>query len=229
MPRDPSGTYTAPTNSFNPAVDATTIDPADWNTILADLSSAMTDSLSRTADGGMEDNLDMDGHAIINATINTAGPNTLQVDSVTLDRGQYPGTDTNDNATAGNVGEYVESVIAAGSAVSLVSSTAKTITSISLGAGDWDVTGAVSFAPNAATSITALSGSISLVDNTNDATYTWSDRFGAVVPAANVGGFAITKRRLSLNGTTTVYLVGASVFSINTNAGFGIISARRVR
>lgn len=37
MPRDVSGIYTAPSNSFNPAVDATTIDPADWNAILLDM------------------------------------------------------------------------------------------------------------------------------------------------------------------------------------------------
>lgn len=64
MPRDPSGTYTAPSNSFNPAVDDTIIDPTDWNATLADLSNAMTDSLSRTAQGGMSADLDMNNNDI---------------------------------------------------------------------------------------------------------------------------------------------------------------------
>jgi len=229
MPRDPSGTYTLPSNSWNPAVDATTIDPADWNSTAADLASAITDSLSRSGEGGMLDTLDMDGHAIINATINTAGPNTIQVAGVTIARGQYPGTATNDSATAGNEGEYVESIIASGSAVSLVSNTPKNVTSISLGAGDWDVTGAVSYNPNAATSFTSMGGSISLVTDTLDATYTLFDRFAAFVPANPLGGFAIPKRRVSLAGTTTIYLVAQSQFTINTNAAYGVISARRVR
>lgn len=39
-----SGTYTAPVNSFNPAVAGTEIDPADYNAFVADLSTAITAS-----------------------------------------------------------------------------------------------------------------------------------------------------------------------------------------
>src|SRR4029077_4886616 len=52
---------------------------------------------------------------------------------------QLLGTATNDNATAGNVGEYIESVIPAGAAIAITSATNTNLTSISLTAGDWDV------------------------------------------------------------------------------------------
>jgi hypothetical protein len=40
-----SGTYTAPSNGFNPAVQGETIDPDDWNTTLGDLETALTESV----------------------------------------------------------------------------------------------------------------------------------------------------------------------------------------
>lgn len=46
MSRNGSGTYSAPSNSWNPAVDATDIDSSDWMALLADLSSALTTSIA---------------------------------------------------------------------------------------------------------------------------------------------------------------------------------------
>ncbi len=67
MPRDGSGTYTFPVNSFNPAVNNTVIDPSDWNDTSADLATAVTDSLDRSGEGGMLANLDMGTHNVTNA------------------------------------------------------------------------------------------------------------------------------------------------------------------
>lgn len=47
MARNGSGTYTAPANSVNPAVDATTIDSSDFNTLVDDLETALTESIAR--------------------------------------------------------------------------------------------------------------------------------------------------------------------------------------
>ncbi|MDB5439708.1 MAG: hypothetical protein JWM33_2135 [Caulobacteraceae bacterium] len=47
MPRNGSGAYTPPSNSFNPAVANTTIDPAAWAQILSDLAAAITTSIAR--------------------------------------------------------------------------------------------------------------------------------------------------------------------------------------
>lgn len=87
MPRDPSGTYTAPSNSFKPAVNDTIIDPNDWNATLADLSAAMTDSLSRTGQGGMSADLDMNNNDIneIKTAVfqgATSGATTMQATAV---------------------------------------------------------------------------------------------------------------------------------------------------
>ena len=51
-----TGTYTAPTNSWNPAVDGTAIDVSDWNDTLTDLETALTESVY-TAGLGSTDNL----------------------------------------------------------------------------------------------------------------------------------------------------------------------------
>jgi hypothetical protein len=55
MARDGSGVYTAPSNSFNPAVEGTAIDEADWNTTLDDVEAAFTESVF-TAGMGATDN-----------------------------------------------------------------------------------------------------------------------------------------------------------------------------
>lgn len=49
MPRNGSGTYNLPSNSFNPAVASTAISPTDWNATAADLATALSGSIS--ADG----------------------------------------------------------------------------------------------------------------------------------------------------------------------------------
>lgn len=145
--------------------------------------------------------------------------------------GQLPATATNNNATAGNVGEYIESVIPNGSAVALTTNVAATVTSISLTAGDWDVTAMGYIAPAATTSMTQTITSISGTTNTLDATpgkvngYT----FAPIVTAGAAASQSIPPYRLSLAGTTTVFLVAQATFTISTAGAYGIIRARRIR
>lgn len=141
------------------------------------------------------------------------------------------GTNTNDDAAAGDVGEYIESVIVVGSAVSLTSGVAANITSISLTAGDWDVTGVVSFSPAGTTSVTVARGSISTTSATIDSSpgRIAGHASAAQVPAGNGSHYPMPTTRLSLSATTTVYLVATSTFTVSTMSAFGIISARRVR
>ena len=60
MARDAAGTYTAPTNSFNPAVEGATIDESAWNATLQDIEDALTDSLSVSGDGKITAHIDFD-------------------------------------------------------------------------------------------------------------------------------------------------------------------------
>lgn len=63
MSRNAAGTYTAPANSWNPAVEGSAIDEADWNATLTDLESALTDSLDRTGKGKITAHIDFDENA----------------------------------------------------------------------------------------------------------------------------------------------------------------------
>ena len=145
---------------------------------------------------------------------------------------QVSGTTTNDNAAAGVVGEYIESNVSNAAPVALVSTgTVVNITSISLTAGDWDVSGLVAFIPAATTSITLKRASISLVSATFDGTV--GRLFGHVsaasVDGANASAYSSKALRFSLASTTTIYLVAQGVFTVSTMSAYGNISARRVR
>jgi hypothetical protein len=140
---------------------------------------------------------------------------------------EIQGTNTNNNAASGFIGEYQSASVSTGAPISLVSGTSKTITSVSLTAGDWDVQGSVGLV-NSGT-VTRLGAGIS----------TTADTFAGSVPGVDYqrqDGFSSTAAislvtgnvRLSLATTTTVYLVGVANFT-GTKDGVGQINARRVR
>lgn len=142
------------------------------------------------------------------------------------------GVSTNSSASAGYVGEFISSTVLSGSAVSLTTGNPADITSISLTAGDWDVTGLVCFTGNAATTVTSLLGWISTTSASsptppnNGSLYTdqTSRAAGNTTFRINVG-----RIRISIASTTTVYLSANAAFAVNSYSAFGFISARRVR
>ena len=142
------------------------------------------------------------------------------------------GTNTNDNAASGYVGEYVSSSVALASAVSLTNGVAANVTSISLTAGDWDVHGCVAFQPNASTTSTAA---IAAISTTSAALPTLpngggtSSRNSSTALTGDFSVMNIGNVRISINATTTVYLVAFSTFAVNANSAYGFIGARRVR
>lgn len=138
------------------------------------------------------------------------------------------GTNTNDNAAAGFVGEVISSTIASGAAVSLTSTVTANITSISLTAGDWDVSGYVQFTSAATTSITLLAGGVSITSATI-ATDSFRIPTAAFVPGAGNIRNTIPTTRVSLAATTTYYLVASATFTVDTLAASGSILARRAR
>jgi hypothetical protein len=142
-----------------------------------------------------------------------------------------PGTTTNDAAAAGIVGEYIKTNVAVASHVSITTATAKTIASISLTAGDWDVRGTVAFDPSAGTLIVDMKGAISPTDNTLPVL---SDTAALVdvplAPSAGVGATVpVGTSRISLAAPATIYLVAQATFTVSTNFAYGFIAARRVR
>lgn len=169
---------------------------------------------------------------LTNKTINTGSTSTLQVGSVTLSIGQYPATNTNDSATTGNFGEYVSSSVLVGSAFSISSDTLTNVTSIAVTAGDWDISGVIHYIPGATTSILTVQSSIASTSSTFDTTPERQYKFwqAAAVPGNNTQLSApIIPSRFSFSASTTVFLVGQTVFTVSTMTVFGMIRARRVR
>lgn len=168
---------------------------------------------------------------LTNKTFDSAGSgNSLSVSSVVVSRGQFPGTATNDNATAGNVGEYVSSVVAS-PGVSLTTNVVTNLTSISLTAGDWDVSCNPKFLVGATTVVVFNRVSIGTTSAALSGDYVSQDygTAGQANSAIADRGLSLGSVRMSLSGTTTVYCAAQSSFTTSTNSVYGILSARRVR
>lgn len=133
------------------------------------------------------------------------------------------GSSTNDSASAGYVGEYISSQVVYASAVSLTTATQKNVTSISLTAGDWDVSGQVGFVASVA--FQAVSAGI----NTTSATLPDFSLYSNTNSASTTYSAAIVTQRISLSSTTTVYLVAEASFTTGTCTACGFIGARRLR
>lgn len=126
---------------------------------------------------------------------------------------------------AGFTGEQIRSAVASGSAVTLTTATAANVTSISLTAGIWDVSGVVLF--NGAVTGTATGASIG---TTSATTGTQGDNYvtSPTVPTTLDYGITIPSFRISLTATTTTYLVAIGIFTAGTLKAYGRISATRV-
>jgi hypothetical protein len=143
------------------------------------------------------------------------------------------GTTTNNDASAGQVGEYVSSTVSSGSSIALSGSTASNITSISLTAGDWDVSGTVLHTGSGTTStLNWAMGGVS----SNSATLGTSTPGTYSITPLNSGIWTQTESsgqcgpvRFSISTTTTVYLIGRASFTGGTVSVYGQIRARRVR
>lgn len=141
---------------------------------------------------------------------------------------QVTGTTAGGNATAGKVGEYISSTVALASAVTLSTSTASNVTSISLTAGDWDVEGSVAYVSTLAT----VSGKVSGINTTsatvpNDGTEVPSGLITTLITGND--GTALPRKRINVTTTTTVYLVAQCTFTVGGVKSYGVINARRVR
>lgn len=157
----------------------------------------------------------------------------IQASDLTGVQGQFPGTTTNDNASAGNVGEYIFSEIASGSAVALTTATIADITSITLTPGDWDVWANFATAPAATTTQSLIQAWI----NTQSASDPTAPNNGAYLnfPLAIAAGKSLAmpigsmRVTVQAGGNQTVYLSGAVTFSVSTLGGYGFLGARRRR
>jgi hypothetical protein len=126
------------------------------------------------------------------------------------------------------VGQEVESTVLFGSAITLTTNTPANITSISVPAGDWEVTGvaAFNFTTGSGTQVEAWfsTTSASLPTSPNSggqfqANTTLTTTSGNVFPVGNM--------RFNFTVTTTVYLSCEALFP-NTAVAWGFVKARRL-
>jgi hypothetical protein len=142
------------------------------------------------------------------------------------------GTTSGTNAASGKIGEVQTAQTLRASAVSLTSSTSSNVVSLTLPAGDWDVSGSVGFAVQVNTTIadsfaggiSTTSGALPGVDSgqwfniqIGNQTIAGGSNFVAAVPTY----------QMNLSTSTTIYLVAFSVFGTGPCSAYGTIYARR--
>lgn len=139
------------------------------------------------------------------------------------------GTTTNNNAAAGFIGEYIESVVAG---VNFPATTVYgDLTSISLTAGDWEVTSQFSAAVGTATGITQFITGISVTPGNSGAGLSLgNNRADTIAPIGNFNSsIPVSGYRQSLSATTTIYLKFRMDYATGQPTAFGRLSARRMR
>ena len=142
------------------------------------------------------------------------------------------GVTTNSNAAAGTVGEYVESVISSFTNYPAATTVWGDMTTISLTAGDWDITGILETTANGAT--VSAGGSAMAISVNSGATTTdqvaGSNQVSIQTPSAGTDrGSILPNYRLALSGTTTIYFKLKASYSVATPQFKCRISARRER
>lgn len=139
------------------------------------------------------------------------------------------GTNTNDSAAAGDIGEYVESIAAAVSAAATTQYS--DITTISLTAGDWDVS-MVMLVDGTGVTITGVwDGGISIgtAGNAFSDRVTASNGYNINPVAVPTNAWIIPSWRVSISATTTARMKLRTVYSAGTPSAYGRLSARRMR
>lgn len=147
------------------------------------------------------------------------------------------GTTTNDNAPAGNLGEFVTSSVPVGSQVALSNGVTANMTSIVLTAGDWDLNVQTNFNAAAATFTDVRMGpsptSASLATQTANGVV-GTDALVisplSVTTATGVYTLGNVDIRISTASTVTIYATAqVNGLSAGTVSVYGTIRARRVR
>ena len=148
------------------------------------------------------------------------------------------GTTTNDSAAAGNVGQLITATVASGSAIAGAATTvSKDVTSISLTAGDWDVSGTCDYVWTGITA-TVISCGLGTTTNTlltqaggggvgTDPVTIHQATFGTTLSGTQTRDTPLT--RVSVASTTTIYLVANMTYSAGSFTQYGTLRARRVR
>lgn len=142
-------------------------------------------------------------------------------------QGDGAGVIDGSNPAAGEVGEFIQSIQSVN--VALATGVSKTITSIALTPGDWDISGHIRFIPDATTSITLLAVSASQVTDTpGNVLFATIRTSPAQVPVGSIT-LDLFEQRINTSQALTVFLVSDQTFTVAALNATGVLQARRVR
>lgn len=139
--------------------------------------------------------------------------------------GYYLGVINGNAIPSGAIGQVITSSVASGSAVAATTGSNVNVTSISLTAGSWVISGIVNF--TGMTTATIQNASISTTSATqgtaglNKVSTTFSSTTLSDI------SLSIPSYPLDVSGSTTVYLVGGGTYSAGTGKVYGSITATR--
>lgn len=139
-------------------------------------------------------------------------------------------------AGAGKVGEVLTQLVPIGSEVSLSTGTAAVVSTVSLTAGDWDVSAVVNLDCGSCTTVATSTQEISINTGTGcsspaqvaDGSELFLSPIVITTSSTKLGG-SIPLKQINVSGTTTVCSVATATFSAGTMKGWGVIIARRRR
>lgn len=218
------GATTASTGAFTTLSASGTVSGSGFTTLLSPYAPLASPALTGTP----------------TAPTATLGTNTTQIattayvqanavtsTSPTITTPNIVGVTNASNAAAGSVGEYMSN---SGSGVSITSGTPVNATSVTLTAGDWDVSGICQFLPANGTTVSLIACSVNTTPGTtgglpNGLTYISAPLSnGTATQVLNTGVV-----RVNVSTSTTVYLVATTIIGTSTMSVSSMIRARRVR
>lgn len=159
----------------------------------------------------------------------TNGAGTIALNATTT----IPGTSTNDAAATGNLAETIASVTSTYTNYT-TTATYQAVDSVTLTAGDWDLSAFLTYSSNGAT-ITAASNAIVAVSTTKASASGAIEgtNIAYIAQAALLGtskfSESVPPYRVSISGTTKYYLNSQATFTIGNPQYVGGIRARRMR
>lgn len=119
----------------------------------------------------------------------------------------------------------------ASNSVNLVTTAAKDYLGISLTAGEWDVSGVITYLGTASTTISYMvsgSGSVSATYGGMGSYIQYGFTSGSTLGAALVQQFSVPTTRYRLSSTSIIYCIAAGSFAVSTEAAYGQCRATRV-
>lgn len=141
------------------------------------------------------------------------------------------GVTNGSDATAGNIGEYFSANRAQASGFSLANITHTTVVTLTLPAGDWDISGLAQFNPAATTTFRNLLGGFTTTTNGNPAVSQFAYADQGYPVGYTLGGYAtsifVPNYRFVCTTTSNLYLNVFAEFATSTMTGYGFMTARR--